>query len=80
MHARDRDQLPDGELSRRESHLLGKSRGVAAVNQSVRLAVSAQRHTLGECEQRKLQKSKKNLALVSGFATFTPLLKAGIDC
>jgi len=51
--------------------------GSGAFYQSVRLAVLVRRHTLGECDERKLQKSKKNLALVSDFATFTPLIKSG---
>ena len=55
----------------------GNSREIAAVDQGVRLAFPVQRDTLSERDQIKLQKSKKNLALVSDFATFSPLIKSG---
>ena len=55
----------------------GNPREIAAVNQGVRIAVPVQRDTVSERDEIKLQKSKKNLALVPDFATFTPLIRSG---
>ena len=55
----------------------GNSREIAAVNQGVRPAVPVQRDTLSERDEIRLKIGKKNLAQVSDFATFTPLVKSG---
>ena len=55
----------------------GNSREITAVNAGVRLAFPVQRDTLSERDEIRLKIGKKNLAQVSDFATFTPLVKSG---